>query len=623
MKEHLHSSTHSLGQRCMAAAIVLLLTASAALSQSLMLQTLEWTSPTKDILLPNASYPLIATASSGLAVTFQVIQGPAKIDNGNIVATNVGTVIVEAVQEGDADFAAIRQSRTFNRMSVVVTRVGGYNTSGEANAVDVVGHLAYVADGLRGLKVLDVSDPTAISSVERYDQRYLYPYLYFRGVTVAGATAFVADSLGRMQILDISNPAEVVPVSGYATTPGNFATEVQGDFAYVAAGDGGFQIFDLRKQTILGGRAIYQTNGIASAVNMRGSLAYVAFGEAGLVILDASNTNKVIRLGGYKTEGNAEGVCVSGNLAYVADGLKGLQIFDVSNQTNVIHLGGESRTNGYAYGVQVSGALAFVANWNLGLQIFDVSNPSNPMRVGGYERLKRTRNVKLVGDLLYIADLDAGLQIFKVHESIGQAINFSPSEAILKLHEPVPLVGTASSGLPVIFQVVAGPAAIRDGLLTVPNRGRVVVAANQQGNEIFAPTEVLRTFNAARVTVTPLGTYQTNGTALGLDVVGPFVYVADGANGLQILDATNPGKLIRLGGFSHTTGAALKVKVVDGFAYLGMGDKGLEVLNVSNPVELVQAANPEPLATCYGLKVVGRTAYLGGARYGVQALGLS
>ncbi len=57
-------------------------------------QTLTWVSPTNNaVLLLGQAYPLTATASSGLPVTFRVESGPAMIANGTVTATNVGTVL--------------------------------------------------------------------------------------------------------------------------------------------------------------------------------------------------------------------------------------------------------------------------------------------------------------------------------------------------------------------------------------------------------------------------------------------------------------------------------------------------------------------------------------------------
>jgi hypothetical protein len=62
-----------------------------------------------------ASVPLSASASSGLAVTFSVLSGPATIVGGNsLLITGIGTVTVEALQAGNGSVAAATLDRTFD-----------------------------------------------------------------------------------------------------------------------------------------------------------------------------------------------------------------------------------------------------------------------------------------------------------------------------------------------------------------------------------------------------------------------------------------------------------------------------------------------------------------------------
>jgi hypothetical protein len=52
---------------------------------------------------------LLATASSGLPVTFSVVSGPASISGNTLTITGVGTVEVAADQTGAADYAAAKE----------------------------------------------------------------------------------------------------------------------------------------------------------------------------------------------------------------------------------------------------------------------------------------------------------------------------------------------------------------------------------------------------------------------------------------------------------------------------------------------------------------------------------
>jgi subtilisin family serine protease len=57
------------------------------------------------------------------------------------------------------------------------------------------------------------------------------------------------------------------------------------------------------------------------------------------------------------------------------------------------------------------------------------------------------------------------------------------------------------------------------------------------------------------------GTYDTTGTASGVQVVGALAYVADGPTGLQVLNVSDSANPFRVGGVD-TPGFALRVEVV-------------------------------------------------------------
>ncbi|MDP1579277.1 MAG: hypothetical protein Q8M02_03300, partial [Candidatus Didemnitutus sp.] len=78
-------------------------------------------------------------------------------------------------------------------------------------------------------------------------------------------------------------------------------------------------------------------------------------------------------------------------------------------------------------------------------------------------------------------------------------ITFAPLPNRQFTLEPITLSATASSGLPVVYEIVSGLAAIDGNLLTLFGTGAVTVRATQPGNgSFFAAAPVERTF-----TVTP------------------------------------------------------------------------------------------------------------------------
>ena len=65
-------------------------------------------------IYPVATFPLTATSSVGLPVSFSIISGAATISNGNLNIAGAGTITVRATQSGDANYnAAIAVDRTF------------------------------------------------------------------------------------------------------------------------------------------------------------------------------------------------------------------------------------------------------------------------------------------------------------------------------------------------------------------------------------------------------------------------------------------------------------------------------------------------------------------------------
>jgi hypothetical protein len=78
---------------------------------------------------------------------------------------------------------------------------------------------------------------------------------------------------------------------------------------------------------------------------------------------------------------------------------------------------------------------------------------------------------------------------------IPQAITFGPLSQQGVGDAPFPLGATASSGLPVSFAIVSGPATLGGSIVTLTGWGTVVVRASQAGNAIYAAAaDVVQSF---------------------------------------------------------------------------------------------------------------------------------
>jgi len=154
---------------------------------------------------------------------------------------------------------------------------GSCYTPGYADSVAVAGNYAYVAEYDKGLRIINISNPTSPTEVGYYPG-------YARGVAVAGNYAYVADG-GGLRIINVSDPANPSEAGYYDTPGGAWGVAVAGNYAYVADGNSGLRIINVSDPANPTGTGYYNTPGSAFGVAVAGSYAYVADGDGGLVIL--------------------------------------------------------------------------------------------------------------------------------------------------------------------------------------------------------------------------------------------------------------------------------------------------------------------------------------------------
>ena len=146
--------------------------------------------------------------------------------------------------------------------------------------VVVRGDLAYVTDRGAGLKIVDVSDPSApvllgSHDVTGSDKSY--------GVDVQGDVVYLANHLTGLQILDTSNPTK--PRLLAAIDPAGFGSSVtvDGALAYLFAGS--LCAIDVSDPSAPWLVASYDLGSTYDAA-MRGSRAYVAYNALGVKVWD-------------------------------------------------------------------------------------------------------------------------------------------------------------------------------------------------------------------------------------------------------------------------------------------------------------------------------------------------
>jgi hypothetical protein len=214
--------------------------------------------------------------------------------------------------------------------------LGALDTPGGAYDVEVVGDLAYVISWERPptcrgcpppppivgwLRVIDVSDPAFPVEIGALDT--LGPAV---DVEVVGDLAYVADGCG-LRGIDVSNPSFPVEIGAFDTPGSAVEVEVVGDLAYVADGYSGLRVIDVSNPASPVELGALDARGDAVEVEVVGDLAYVADSRHGLRVIDVSNPALPVEFGDVEAWGFGRDVEVVGDLAYAA-GHSGLQIID-------------------------------------------------------------------------------------------------------------------------------------------------------------------------------------------------------------------------------------------------------------------------------------------------------
>ena len=298
--------------------------------------------------------------------------------DGEVFAGQDGLCTVTVSNSGFSDTASVTVE-TFSPVPLSFVDLPGipYN-------LDVQGNYVYVADGVGGLQVVDVSDrlfPQIVSSVNTPATN----------IQVVGEKAYLSGGSGiGLYVVDISDPLNP-QLLGSVDTPGlAWDVAVSGNRAVIADEGAGIHLVDITDPAAPVLVSTLDTPGSARGVDVVGDLAIVADRTAGIHIVDIGNIQSPQIVGSVDTPGDAFEVMADGNIVYVADYTGSLQIVDISDPANPVIVGSVAQTAG--------GVLLDVAQWegllfgadggfftNLLVTVFDIGNPSNPLSRGSID----------------------------------------------------------------------------------------------------------------------------------------------------------------------------------------------------------------------------------------------
>ena len=294
--------------------------------------------------------------------------------------------------------------------------VGGFSN---ATAVAAYGDAVYLADGIDGWKVFDVSDATN----PVLTQSYLTASIAY-DCTVEGDRLFMADGTnGLMKVSLASDPFSLSYSQKYSYPPVSVIKGiVSGGMAYISlleASDD-FNILDVtdgEPNPFLG--ELDTTNGVRD-VAIQGTLAYVAGGNGELTIIDVSDPDAPSVRGILDTAVGTQGfeVAVTGTVAYLGANSGDIYVADISNPDAPVWTHTNTFTSASVQEIIVQDGFVFMAQDGAGfysdggLYVFDVTNSDWSVSITNILTLEAVKGICIASNRLYVVDDEQGLVVF-------------------------------------------------------------------------------------------------------------------------------------------------------------------------------------------------------------------
>ena len=482
--------------------------------------------------------------------------------------------------------------------------------------VCLAGDYVYLACGVNGLQVVDVTDPEHPELVDTAAT----PGLAF-GLAYSSPILYVADGNG-LTLFNCSNAAHPVQV-GHLNMSGNaVAVAVSGAVAVVVGDTPDVRLVNVVNPANPLPLGTTSFAGMANDVAVEGVVAYVTDSVAGLKVVNISNFMSPSVMGTLDLPGDGRGIRLYDNLAWIT-GQDALFAVDVTNPAAPsVH----STTPLPGLGVdvclaQVQGPLTtylMVAMETETMVVFDITDDTDPQEVCsvGVPRGSTSiacENLLTFWNWIYVGGEDEGLSVISRRNlqnppvvgavnppGAGVDVAVRGNHAYLADGGPVHLVDVSTASAPSILGTLPGPVLTIDLEL---HGTRLYVADYDFGLKIYdigSPGSPVH-----------LGTVDDNSiTFMSVAADERYAYVVDTFNnqGLHLYDVADPANPVILGSVPDDGHLWRSVALVGPYAYVtGIG---LRVIDVSDPMapQIVTIAGPNRPSR--GIDVVGDLVYV-------------
>ena len=562
--------------------------------------------------------------------------------------------VVEARTIGAQDLVfygegtVLRIADVTNRANPVV--ISEVRTNYAVRSLDISddGTLLAVADHMKWITIVDLSNPASPTIAGRYEQADgQRPY----GIAFASNSLLIAAiTPAGVWALDISDPGNIT-IAGTYFEPGTdfvFDLDVFQDIAVVADDDDGVSLVDFSDTNNM--QLVDRYAGASNAVQITlvGNRAYAARAGDGLSVMDIDTmgaTPAIVPVGDLDTSGFPEGFASVRRVEFTTDGLaviadplidNGLVLADISNLAAPTIVGNIWRGR---LDAAVLGNTAFSikpVDFNpIELDVVDVSsaNMNAPETITALPLFANSDNISINNGEVAVANTSAGVVLIDVTNTdepltsqwipfpsgdVRDVVRVNDTLVVITSGDEFDLVDVSDINNP----VVETPYDIGGGALTfdahpIPDSTWVAVTANTQGIQII---DVDNPASPQLIT----SWIPSSGFVQRVYVENDRLIAAGQTDAWILTLNRNIPAIIEEGSFS-TSQLVEDVHLQGDLAFLAAGINGMEIWDVSTPASasMVSQFDPFPISA-HGVSVWGSTAYVASdTYYGLMAVDIT
>jgi len=530
--------------------------------------------------------------------------------------------------------------------------------------------LMFVADGEKGLRIVDISDPLYPLEIGAYDGPWV------QGVFAKNNLVYATENTDNfhLAIYSVSDPQSPY-ILGQCILPTASAPEiiVSGEYAYVANESGGLRILNVSDSTnpfevshLIPPGDVYSLSIYCDSFLLLSTKSCI--GNGGLWVVNIKNPYNPYTIGcDTSLFWGGRDVSYFSHFAYVSTGFEGIKIMDILDPTSPYIIGdflppcfllNHTHTNIGAYiyagewgtkeglgnalrtidasnpslpvsidydaipdrsiDVALQGNYAYVANFYSGIYTLDVSNPSSPHEVSHYDTKGRSNSIVIKDSIAYIAD-SASILLLNISNPYNP-VRICELPLIcdgygLELNYPYLYVTSEGQHYFAIVNVSNPNNPFVTGICNLDPYYPTYICykdsfAFVSASYNLAVINIADVYNPTLLTYLPFPGY---GYARGIAYQGDYLYVADFENNaVNIVDISNPTTPVLIDTFHTIMHAPFALTISDSLLYIALQLYGIEVFDIASPLSPQSVGHycGSPLSTPLGITFANGFAYL-------------